>query len=394
VREFFISNAGYWIEEFHFDGLRLDATQQIFDSSSEHILAAVASRVREAARGRSTIVVAENEPQETQLVRPREAGGFGLDALWNDDFHHSAIVALTGRGEAYYSDTHGEPQEFISAAKYGYLYQGQHYHWQQQPRGTPAWGLGPAQFVNFLQNHDQVANSARGLRIHQLTSPAKYRAMTALLLLMPSTPMLFQGQEFAASAPFLFFVDFDPDLSEAVKKGRAEFLLQFPSVADYEAKATLDAPGDPRTFERCKLDFRERDTHAPVYALHRDLLQLRREDAAFQSQRPGSIDGAVISEFAFVLRFFTETHTEDRLLIVNLGADLHRDSLAEPLLAPPAGRAWEIRWSSENPKYGGGGSADLWKKGCWRIPGETATVLSPSRPRADVLERKIRRRTA
>src|SRR5437764_10386254 len=170
VREFFVANAGYWIDEYHLDGLRLDATQQIFDASPEHILTAVANRVRERARGRGTIVVAENEPQDTRLVRPVSTGGLGLDSLWNDDFHHSAMVALTGRAEAYYSDTRGDPQEFISAAKHGYLYQGQHYHWQRQPRGTPAWGLPPAGFIDFLQNHDQVANSARGLRGHQPTT--------------------------------------------------------------------------------------------------------------------------------------------------------------------------------------------------------------------------------
>src|SRR5207248_6879853 len=166
-------------------GLRLDATQQIYDASPEHILAAVGAKVREAARGRSTIVVAENEPQDTRLVRSQAAGGYGLDGLWNDDFHHSAIVALTGRAEAYYSDTYGEPQEFISAAKYGYLYQGQRYHWQNQHRGTVALDIPPASFVAYLHTHDQVANSARGQRAHALTSPGRWRASTALPRLGP-----------------------------------------------------------------------------------------------------------------------------------------------------------------------------------------------------------------
>ena len=133
-------------------------------ASDEHVLTAIGRRAREAAGRGRVVIVAENEPQDTRLVRPIAEGGYGLDALWNDDFHHSAMVALTGRAEAYYSDTRGEPQEFVSAAKYGFLFQGQHYHWQRKPRGTPAWGLPPAAFVVFLQNHDQVANSARGLR--------------------------------------------------------------------------------------------------------------------------------------------------------------------------------------------------------------------------------------
>src|SRR6185369_6245282 len=190
------------------------------------------------------------------------------------------------------------------------------------------------------------ANSARGARVHQLTSPGRWRAMTALFLLLPSTPMLFQGQEFAASAPFLYFADFEADLAEAVRKGRAEFLTQFPSVVDYEAQAQLDTPSDPATFARCKLDLRERETHAEAYALHRDLLALRREDEAFHAQRIGGADGAVLSTAAFAVRFFTQDHADDRVLIVNLGGDLNRESFAEPLLAPPADRAWEVRWSS------------------------------------------------
>src|SRR5262249_45066056 len=156
------------------------------------------------------------EPQERKLVRPSRDGGYGLDALWNDDFHHSALVALTGRREAYYSDYLGTPQEIISAVKRGFLYQGQHYSWQGNRRGTPALDLPPWSFVCYLQNHDQVANSASGRRVHELASPGRTRALTALLLLAPSTPMLFQGQEFAASSPFVFFADHKTGLAAAV----------------------------------------------------------------------------------------------------------------------------------------------------------------------------------
>jgi len=140
VREFFCANAVYWIEEFHLDGLRLDATQQIFDGSAEHILAELTRKAREAGKGRSTYLIGENEPQEVRLVRPIDKDGYGMDAVWNDDFHHTAMVALTGRSEAYCSDFKGSPQEFISAAKWGYLYQGQWYSWQKKGRGTPAFG--------------------------------------------------------------------------------------------------------------------------------------------------------------------------------------------------------------------------------------------------------------
>jgi maltooligosyltrehalose trehalohydrolase len=393
VREYFLANAEYWIDEFHFDGLRLDATQGMFDRSGDHIVAAIGRRVRRAAAGRRTLVVAENEPEDPVHVRPESEGGLGLDGLWADDFHHAAMVALTGHAEAYYSDTSGRPQEFVSAAKYGSLFQGQYFHWQRRLRGAPGWGIPTWRFVTYLQNHDQVANSARGLRGHQLASPGRWRAMTTLLLLMPTTPMLFQGQEFAASSPFLFFADFDDALMAAVRKGRAEFLTQFPSVANFEQAASLDNPGDIRTFERSKLDWQERDSHREAVALHRDLLRLRREHAAFSPATSRGVDGAVLSGAAFLLRFFTDGHREDRLLIVNLGRDLKRPSFAEPLIAAPDARDWELLWSSEHPAYGGGGTAQLWDDDRWMIPGESAILLKPG-PRRERRSWQVRRRTA
>ena len=393
MREFFVANAGYWIDEYHLDGLRLDATQQIYDRSSTNIMATIEQRVREAARGRSTIIVAENETQDTRLVRAPADGGYGLDALWNDDFHHSAMVAMTGRAEAYYSDTRGEPQEFISAAKYGYLFQGQFYNWQENPRGTPALDLSPVRFVTFLQNHDQVANSAGGQRVNAVTSPGKLRAMTALLLLMPGTPMLFQGQEFAASTPFFYFADFERELAAAVRHGRSEFMSQFPSAASYERSMGLPDPSDPETFRRSKLDLAEREVHASVYELHRDLIRLRKDDAAFSSQRPRGVDGAVLSSTAFVLRFLAPRTADDRLLLVNLGSELNRESFAEPLIAPPADTDWQVAWSSDDPRYGGYGSRELWVDGSWSIPAEAALVLAPG-PRRPWKGPKQRRRTA
>jgi maltooligosyltrehalose trehalohydrolase len=379
VREFFLSNARYWIEEFHFDGLRLDATQSIKDESPEHFLAALTREVRDAARGRETIIVGENEPQETHLLLPAARGGYGLDGLWNDDFHHTAMVALTARGEAYYSDYKGTPQEFVSAAKYGFLYQGQRYKWQRHRRGTPTFGLAPHAFVNFIQNHDQIANSARGLRAHRLTSPGRLRAMTALLLLLPGTPMLFMGQEFAASAPFYYFADHEPDLAEKVRRGRAEFLAQFRSIATRETRTHLPDPGAPGTFERCKLDHAERDSHREVYELHRDLLRLRREDAVFSAQEPRALDGAVVGAGAFVLRYFG-VDGDDRLLVVNFGSDLELNPAPEPLLAPPAGKVWKPVWSSEDYAYGGTGTPPLETKNNWGLPGETAVALAPADP--------------
>jgi len=391
VREFFAANAGYWIDEFHFDGLRLDATQQIFDRSAQNIMAAIGIRVREAARGRDAIVVAENEPQDARLLRPLDEGGFGLDGLWNDDFHHAAMVAITGRAEAYYSDTRGEPQEFVSAAKHGFLFQGQFYAWQRQPRGTAALDIAPERFITFLQNHDQVANSVRGLRGHQLTSPGRWRAVTAAFLLMPGTPMLFQGQEFSASSPFLYFADLPGELALAVRRGREEFLSQFPTVVAYEHAGALSDPGDTRTFERSKLDLDERTANAPAHDFHKDLIRLRcSRRTTFCNPRPASVDGTVLSPGAFALRYFAPGHVDDLVLIVNLGPDLKRSSFPEPLLAPPDAQDWYVLWSSEDPRYGGTGLRDLWPGGSWSIPAESAIVLA-ARARLEPRQKRERR---
>jgi maltooligosyltrehalose trehalohydrolase len=377
VREFVVSNAAYWIREFHLDGLRLDATQAMHDASPEHVLAAIARQARRAAGSRSILLVAENEPQHTRLVRPVEQGGYGLDALWNDDFHHSAMVALTGRSEAYYSDYQGRAQEFVSAVKYGYLYQGQRYRWQDRRRGTPTFGLSRAAFVTFIQNHDQVANSAHAWRAHTLTSPGRWRALTALMLLGPGTPMLFMGQEHASSKPFLYFADHAGDLGQAVRGGRREFLAQFRSLALPEFDGCLPDPSNAATFAASKLDHGERDRHREAWAMHRDLLRLRREDPVLRRQGQDGVDGAVLGEQAFVVRFFAPGD-EDRLLVVNLGRDLHAQPAPEPLLAPPSGRLWAVRWSSEERKYGGCGTFPPDSVDGWRLPGEAAVLLVPA----------------
>lgn len=376
VREFFAANAAYWIDEFRLDGLRLDATQQIFDQSSKHILSVIAREARAAAKGRDIILVAENERQEARLVRGQAQGGYGLDGMWNDDFHHSARVTLTGRNEAYYTDYRGTAQELLSAVKWGFLYQGQFYKWQKARRGHPALDLRPEQFITFIENHDQVSNSAFGERPGRMASAARYRAMTALLLLAPATPMLFQGQEFASTSPFCFFADHNPELARLVAKGRASFLSQFPSIALAEVQQILYDPADPATFERCKLDWEECKRHAAAVQLHKDLLRLRRSDPALSAQRPRGCDGAVLGDAALVVRFFGE-NSPDRLLVVNLGRAVHFDPAPEPLLAPPEGALWQILWSSENTAYGGAGTPPLDTEENWRIPADTTVLLAP-----------------
>jgi maltooligosyltrehalose trehalohydrolase len=381
VRDFFIENAGYWIDEFHFDGLRLDATQDIHDASPVHIIAEIVERARAAAGRRQVYIIAENEPQETRIVRARREGGYGADALWNDDYHHAAVAALTGRREAYYRDYRGTPQELISCAKYGYLYQGQWYSWQKKPRGRPGLDLPRSSFVAYLENHDQLANTAFGRRLHQLVSRGRLRALTALTLLGPATPLLFQGQEFASSAPFLYFADHREELREPVRSGRQEFLAQFPSITDPEVLAALPSPVDEATYRRCKLDPAERRRHVEARALHRDLLEIRRDDPVVAGAATQRIDGAVLSAHAFVLRYFGWGEG-DRLLIINLACDLDLTPVPEPLVAPPPDSRWTIQWSSEAVRYGGHGTPPLRQDAGWVVPGEAAILL-----RSEPLER-------
>jgi maltooligosyltrehalose trehalohydrolase len=377
VRDFFLANASHWITEYHFDGLRLDATQSIHDNGSHgvHILAEIVSEVHSSAGNRKTIVVAENEPQDSLLVRSVEQNGYGLDAVWNDDFHHSAVVALTGRREAYFSDHLGVPQEFISAAKYGYLYQGQYYAWQHQARGTSSLRVPAKKFITFLENHDQVANFGRSQHLRLISGAARYRAMTALWLLSPGTPMFFQGQEYGSESPFYYFAGHKGELAESVSNGRAEFMLQFANQDTPEMRCGLKNPQDPETFALSRLE-EDRNRNPEIVRLHLDLLAIRRKDPVLNGCIASSIDGAVLGENCFVVRYLTPTN-DDRLLVINLGTGVDLPHLPEPLVAPPAGCRWQVKWSSEWPVYGGCGASAPGRFGAWHIVGESAQLLIP-----------------
>ncbi len=373
VREYFVANAGYWFDEYHIDGLRLDAVHAILDDSSEHILTTLGRHVQRIAGDRHPLIILENEHQDSNALRPVSQGGYGMDAGWNDDFHHVARVAATGHAEYYFADYQGTPQEFISLVKWGHLYQGQWNPRQGRFRGTPGFDLAPQQYVNFLQNHDQVANSPASCRQHLLTSPGRHRALTAQLCLAPGTPLLFQGQEFSSSRPFHFFADHEPDLSRLVRAGRLEQVQQFSRQAGHDASEQFADPGERSTFEESKLDLDERAKNRTTLDLHRDLLRLRREDPVFSAQRADKIHGAVLANEAFVLRYLGVAG-DDRLVLVNLGRDLAWQPVSEPLLAPPTGFKWQLLWSSEDSRYGGLGTPPQ-KSNQWFIPGHATIVL-------------------
>jgi maltooligosyltrehalose trehalohydrolase len=242
-------------------------------------------------------------------------------------------------------------------------------------RGALAFGIAPEVFVCFIENHDQIANTGPGQRLRFQTSPSRYRAMTGLLLLGPWTPLLFQGQEFGASGPFLFFADAgDSSVRDGTRRGRAKLLAPFLSLTEEETWKILPAPDDPDVFARCKLDFSEREKNRELYDLHIDLLKLRREDSRFRQQSSGGIDGAVLGRLSFVLRHFSEAN-DDRLLLVNFGESQVLHPVSEPLLAPPAGHKWETLWTSDSPRYGGAGSIALATQEQWILPAESAVAL-------------------
>jgi len=319
-------------------------------------------------------IAGECESQDSRLLRATGDYPDGLDAIWNEDWHHAAVVRLTGRRQAYFTDYLGSAPEFASMARHGFLYQGQWYSWQKRERGRYALGLPSSCFVNFLENHDQVANTGPGDRLYHRVAPAEWRALTALLLLGPGLPLLLQGQEFGSSRAFAYFADHEGDLAAAVEKGRLEFLSQFPSLASPSMEARIPPPADIETFIHSKLLDEERTADSAALRLHRDLLKLRREDPLLRELGTDAVrvEASAPSEHIVLLRYLgVRAH---RLLVVNLGDD-HRSPMNDPLLAPLPAAPWEELWSSERPQYGGGGVISFPCDAAWLITGGSATLL-------------------
>ncbi|MCY0997205.1 malto-oligosyltrehalose trehalohydrolase [Myxococcus sp. MISCRS1] len=381
-REFFVENACAWMAEYHFDGLRLDATQSLYDDGPRHIVQVITQAAREAAGGRGVLIIAENEPQDELCVRAPARGGWGADGLWVDDFHHSARVAATGRAEAYLQDYRGNAQELLSCVLRNSLYQGQYYRWQKKARGCPLWRVPASACVFYLQNHDQLANMLGGHRLHHVGGERRARVLTMLWLLSPQTPMFFMGQEWFASSPFHYFVDHEPELQAVVRQGRDAFIGQFESARHALEHEGFEEHVDERAFRRSQLDWTERERRTGPLTLHRELLRLRREDSVLARQDGGQLMGAVLSESAFLLRYLGGEQEGDRLLLVNLGSELELSPCPEPLLAPPRDEGWRLGLSSEEVRFGGTGSCSLDSlrvETSWRVPGMTALWMTSPR---------------
>jgi maltooligosyltrehalose trehalohydrolase len=291
VRRFFLENARSWIQEFHFDGLRLDAVHAICDDSARPFLAELAQAVHREGerRGWPAYVVAESDRNDARLIRPTEQGGLGLDAVWSDDFHHALHALETGEHDGYYQDF-GSPTDLATAFSRAFVYVGQRSTYRGRSHGSSPAGLDPSRFVVCAQNHDQIGNRMGGERLVSLVGVERDKVASAAVLLSPFLPLLFMGEEYGESAPFLYFVSHgDPGLIESVREGRRREFASFSSQGE---------PPDPQsrqTFERSRIDLRlaARGRHRPIFEFHRELLRLRREVPAL---RGGTIEAAVVED--------------------------------------------------------------------------------------------------
>jgi maltooligosyltrehalose trehalohydrolase len=271
VRRYFVENALYWVREYHMDGLRFDAVQTIKDDSRVHILAELHDEVQRLAfeLGRQVCLIAETDENDVRIVRPRAQDGYGMNAVWSDDFHHAVHTVLTGEDRGYYQDF-GKPQQIVRALNEGFAFQGERSNFWDKPRGTSPEGVPLPAHVICIQNHDQVGNRAKGERLTHLVPRGARLMAAALLLLAPETPLLFMGQEYDETAPFQFFTDFgDPALQEAVSDGRRN------EFKDFEWTEVPD-PQDPKTYERSRLHWNQATENNPALRWYRALIALRR----------------------------------------------------------------------------------------------------------------------
>jgi len=356
VRAFIIENALHWIHEYHADGLRLDATHALADDGPEHLLVELSRRVEDES-DRPIVLVAEDERNLDRLVRSRASGGHGLSGVWSDDFHHHVRRLLAGDSEGYYRGFSGATGDLAETIRRGWFFTGQVSPYTGRPRGSDPSGIPLHRFIVCLQNHDQVGNRPAGDRLHHAIGLAEYRAASALLLLVPETPLIFMGQEWAASTPFLYFTDHHDELGRAVTEGRRAEFAAFSAFADPASRGRIPDPQSADTMARSRLRWEERGEmpHAGVWRMYRELLGIRRElgsglhvealDADTVALRRGSRGGS------------------DYLLV----ARLRGRGTVEAAGALVAADAWRQILTSEDPPFAENGRAPQVNAGPARV---------------------------
>lgn len=375
VRNFVIGNAVHWLEEYRVDGLRLDATHAMVDDSAQHLLAALAEKVARLP-GPRRILIAEDERNERRLVASPRKNGLGLDAVWSDDLHHQLRRLTAGDSEGYFAHYSGTIQDVVETLRQGW--------WR---KGKDALSLPPRSFVHCIQNHDQVGNRAFGDRIHHEIPGPVYRALSALLLTSPYMPLLWMGQEWAASTPFLYFTDHPEELGRLVTKGRREEFAHFSAFADPEVAESIPDPQAEETFQRSKLLWDERAApgHAGILKLYKELLHLRSGHPALRARDRDSFSVAVAGPKALLMIRKGEGEGEATVaVVVNFGGEVEID-----LSAQADGRAdgevenprWRILLSTEEDRFGGEGDWEsLDSAGALRMRGAGAVILELTTP--------------
>jgi maltooligosyltrehalose trehalohydrolase len=359
LRTMVLENAEQWIRDFHFDGLRLDATHAIVDESEHHILSAIADCARACASERDVVIIAEDERNEAKIVRDASKGGLGLDAVWADDFHHELRRMLAGDDEGYYADYRGTTFELLKILQKGWLYEGQPSKSRGgRVRGTPVFDIAPPRLIHCLQNHDQIGNRANGDRLHHAIDLRAVRAATTLLLAMPYTPLLFMGEEIAASSPFQYFTDHEAELGKLVTEGRRNEYGAFRAFRDPATRDTIPDPQANETFLRSKIDWSEAEKSPgkEMLALHRALLSLRKKEPAMKNWRRGDMDVIQADEGVISVRRRAQKPDEAPLLYVVClggGGEIRFDDHDET--SPRAGQSWKMVLDSEEKRFGGAG---------------------------------------
>ncbi len=351
VRAFFIENALHWIHEYHMDGLRLDATHSMVDEGPRHFLAELSARVREEGLDRPVHLIAEDHRNLADLLRPETQSGWGLDGVWSDDLHHQLRRLLCGDDDGVYRDFTGTIPDLVETLNRGWLFTGEYSIHRGKHRGTDPAGLPPRSFVFCIQNHDRIGNRAFGERLNHQVDAATFRAASALLLLAPQTPLLFMGQEWAASSPFLFFTDHEPDLGRRVREGR---LREFRSYRAFQQSDALDRVPDPQdaaTFLASRLVWSERDRepHASTLRLYGALICVRRNELGLASTNLSTFRASMLDESSVLLNY--ENDEAQMLIVFRLRGD--GDSIVNVPVLPGVdiARTWGILLSTEDRAF-------------------------------------------
>ena len=357
VREFFLQNACMWFDDYRVDGLRLDAVHAIHDQTTPHLVAELAA----AAHERDGFVIAEDERNDVGIITTANAGGWGADAMWADDFHHSVRVAITRQNEAHYVNYTGSLDEVVATLRAGWFYQGQHFRSWKRPRGTDCGHVPPEAFVFCISNHDQVGNRPLGDRLSEVISPEQYRALSVMICLVPYTPMLFMGQEWAASSPFPFFSDHPGEVGATIAQNRLKEFAQVGAVYTPDILARIPDPQAETTFLSAKLDWaeRERGRHAQVLALYRECLHLRARHAIFQSPPRDHWRVEKIGSDGFSLHWRGEEEEWTLMLALHPGV---------AFVSPDDRENWTRVLSRNEPRFGGSEATERESPGAglWR----------------------------